>query len=250
MLRLTNIVKDYSAGDSTVRALRGVSLAFRRQEFVAVLGPSGCGKTTLLNIIGGLDQYTTGDLLIKGRSTRQFTDRDWDSYRNHSIGFVFQSYNLIPHQTVLQNVELALTLSGVPRAERRARARRALERVGLGDQLAKKPNQMSGGQMQRVAIARALVNDPEILLADEPTGALDSKSTDELLRLFGEVNRGGQTILMVTHSVKAASCAGRVLFIRDGEVFHQLYRGDATNELFYQRISETLTMLAGGGEAR
>ena len=250
MLKLTNIVKDYSAGDSTVRALRGVSLAFRRQEFVAVLGPSGCGKTTLLNIIGGLDQYTTGDLLIKGRSTRQFTDRDWDSYRNHSIGFVFQSYNLIPHQTVLQNVELALTLSGVPRAERRARARRALERVGLGDQLAKKPNQMSGGQMQRVAIARALVNDPEILLADEPTGALDSKSTDELLRLFGEVNRGGQTILMVTHSVKAASCAGRVLFIRDGEVFHQLYRGDATNELFYQRISETLTMLAGGGEAR
>ena len=151
---------------------------------------------------------------------------------------------------MLSNVELALTLSGVSKSERRERAVRALGSVGLGDQLDKKPNQMSGGQMQRVAIARALVNDPDILLADEPTGALDSKSTDELLRLFGEVNRGGQTILMVTHSVKAASCAGRVLFIRDGEVFHQLYRGDATNELFYQRISETLTMLAGGGEAR
>ena len=250
MLKLQNIVKDYQAGDTTVHALRSVNLQFRESEFVAILGHSGCGKTTMLNIIGGLDHYTSGDLIINGKSTKDFSDADWDSYRNHSIGFVFQSYNLIPHQTVLSNVELALTLSGVSKAERRERAVKALESVGLGDQLDKKPNQMSGGQMQRVAIARALVNDPDILLADEPTGALDSKSTDELLRLFGEVNCGGQTILMVTHSVKAASCAGRVLFIRDGEVFHQLYRGDATNELFYQRISETLTMLAGGGEAR
>ena len=250
MLKLQRIVKDYQAGDTTVHALRGVSLQFRESEFVAILGHSGCGKSTMLNIIGGLDHYTSGDLIINGKSTKDFSDADWDSYRNHSIGFVFQSYNLIPHQTVLSNVELALTLSGVSKSERRERAVRALESVGLGDQFDKKPNQMSGGQMQRVAIARALVNDPDILLADEPTGALDSKSTDELLRLFGEVNRGGQTILMVTHSVKAASCAGRVLFIRDGEVFHQLYRGDATNELFYQRISETLTMLAGGGEAR
>ena len=229
MLKLTNIVKDYSAGDSTVRALRGVSLAFRRQEFVAVLGPSGCGKTTLLNIIGGLDQYTTGDLLIKGRSTRQFTDRDWDSYRNHSIGFVFQSYNLIPHQTVLQHVELALTLSGVPRAERRARARRALERVGLGDQLARKPNQMSGGQMQRVAIARALVNDPEILLADEPTGALDSETSVQIMELLKEISHE-KLIIMVTHNPDlAARYATRTIRLLDGSVVDDSdpYAGDA-----------------------
>ena len=176
MLELKQIVKDYQAGDTAVHALKGVSIRFRRHEFVAVLGPSGCGKTTLLNIIGGLDQYTSGDLVIGGRSTKDFSARDWDTYRNHSIGFVFQSYNLIPHQTVLQNVELALTLSGVSKSERRKRAVQALEKVGLGDQLHKKPNQMSGGQMQRVAIARALVNDPEILLADEPTGALDSET--------------------------------------------------------------------------
>ena len=203
MLRLKQIVKDYTAGDSTVHALRGITLDFRKQEFVAVLGPSGCGKTTLLNIIGGLDQYTSGDLLIKGRSTRQFRDRDWDSYRNHSIGFVFQSYNLIPHQTVLQNVELALTLSGVSRSERRARAKRALERVGLGDQLRKKPNQMSGGQMQRVAIARALVNDPEILLADEPTGALDSETSVQIMELLKEISHE-KLIIMVTHNPELA----------------------------------------------
>ena len=170
MLKLDNIVKVYETGGETVTALRGVSLSFRENEFVAILGHSGCGKTTLLNIVGGLDQYTSGDLIINGRSTREFRDEDWDSYRNHSIGFVFQSYNLIPHQSVLANVELALTLSGVGKAERRRRAEEALKKVGLADQIRKRPNQLSGGQMQRVAIARALVNDPDILLADEPTG--------------------------------------------------------------------------------
>lgn len=248
MLELKQIVKDYQAGDTAVHALKGVSIRFRLHEFVAVLGPSGCGKTTLLNIIGGLDQYTSGDLVIGGRSTKDFSARDWDTYRNHSIGFVFQSYNLIPHQTVLQNVELALTLSGVSKSERRKRAVQALEKVGLGDQLHKKPNQMSGGQMQRVAIARALVNDPEILLADEPTGALDSKATDELLRVFSDISRSGQTILMVTHSVRAASRAGRVLFIKDGEVYHQLYRGNLTDDQLYQKITDALTVLQAGGE--
>lgn len=248
MLELKQIVKDYQAGDTAVHALKGVSIRFRRHEFVAVLGPSGCGKTTLLNIIGGLDQYTSGDLVIGGRSTKDFSARDWDTYRNHSIGFVFQSYNLIPHQTVLQNVELALTLSGVSKSERRKRAVQALKKVGLGDQLHKKPNQMSGGQMQRVAIARALVNDPEILLADEPTGALDSKATDELLRVFSDISRSGQTILMVTHSVRAASRAGRVLFIKDGEVYHQLYRGNLTDDQLYQKITDALTVLQAGGE--
>ena len=247
MLKLKDIRKDYLSGDSAVHALKGVDLEFRESEFVAILGHSGCGKTTLLNIIGGLDQYTSGDLVINGKSTKNFSDGDWDTYRNHSIGFVFQSYNLIPHQTVLSNVELALTLSGVAPAERKARAKEALEKVGLGDQLNKKPNQMSGGQMQRVAIARALVNDPDILLADEPTGALDSKATDRLLKLFEEINAEGQTILMVTHSVKAASHAKRVLFIKDGEVFHQLYRANMTEDEMYGKIADTLTLLQKGG---
>ncbi len=172
MLELKNIKKDYPAGDGTVHALKGVSLKFRDNDFVSILGPSGCGKTTMLNIIGGLDQYTEGDLIINGRSTKDFKDRDWDAYRNHSIGFVFQSYNLIPHQTVLRNVELALTLSGVSKSERKRRAKEALERVGLGTQLNKRPAEMSGGQMQRVAIARAIVNNPDIILADEPTGGV------------------------------------------------------------------------------
>ncbi|HPE95734.1 MAG TPA: ABC transporter ATP-binding protein, partial [Bacillota bacterium] len=199
MLELKNIIKDYTAGDTTVSALKGVSISFGKSEFVSVLGPSGCGKTTLLNIIGGLDRYTSGDLIINGVSTKEYTDRDWDAYRNHSVGFVFQSYNLIPHQSVLSNVELALTLSGVSKAERKKRAVKALERVGLGDQIKKKPNQMSGGQMQRVAIARALVNDPDILLADEPTGALDSATSVQVMEILKEVSKD-RLVIMVTHN--------------------------------------------------
>ncbi|MBR3301923.1 MAG: ABC transporter ATP-binding protein, partial [Firmicutes bacterium] len=184
MLQIKEVRKQYRTGSLVQTALDGVSLALRQSEFVAVLGPSGSGKTTLLNVIGGLDRYDSGDLIINGVSTKKYTDRDWDSYRNHTIGFVFQSYNLIPHQSVLANVELALTISGVPRSEKRRRAAEALEKVGLGDQLHKKPNQMSGGQMQRVAIARALVNDPDILLADEPTGALDTHTSIQIMELL------------------------------------------------------------------
>ncbi len=218
MLSLHNIVKNYTAGDTVVAALKNVSLNFRKSEFVSVLGQSGCGKTTLLNIIGGLDRYTSGDLVINGRSTKDYSDRDWDDYRNHSIGFVFQSYNLIPHQSVLSNVELALTLSGVSREERRRRATEALERVGLADQLHKKPNQMSGGQMQRVAIARALVNDPDILLADEPTGALDSETSLQIMEILKEIS-SDKLIIMVTHNPELAEqYSTRIIRLLDGEV--------------------------------
>lgn len=218
MLKLTNIVKDYNVGDETVHALKGISIEFRKSEFVAILGPSGCGKTTLLNIIGGLDQYTSGDLSINRRSTKMFKDADWDSYRNHSIGFVFQSYNLIPHQSVLANVELALTLSGVGKAERRRKAVEALKKVGLGDQIHKKPNQMSGGQMQRVAIARALVNDPEILMADEPAGALDSQTSVQIMELLKEVAKD-KLVIMVTHNPELAEqYATRIVRCLDGEI--------------------------------
>lgn len=218
MLKLIDIVKDYNVGDESVHALKGVNIEFRRNEFVAILGPSGCGKTTLLNIIGGLDQYTSGDLKINNKSTKKFKDHDWDTYRNHSIGFVFQSYNLIPHQSVLANVELALTLSGVGKAERRRRAKEALEKVGLGNQLHKKPNQMSGGQMQRVAIARALVNDPEILLADEPTGALDSTTSVQIMDILKEISKE-KLIIMVTHNPDLAEqYASRIVKVLDGEV--------------------------------
>ena len=218
VLTLRNITKDYTAGDSAVHALRGVSIDFRESEFVAILGPSGCGKTTLLNIIGGLDQYTSGDLVINGRSTRDYGDKDWDTYRNHSIGFVFQSYNLIPHQSVLANVELALTISGISREERRERAVKVLERVGLGDQIYKKPNQMSGGQMQRVAIARALINDPDILLADEPTGALDSETSVQVMDLLKEVAQD-RLVIMVTHNPDLAErYATRIVRLLDGEI--------------------------------
>ncbi|HIX92639.1 MAG TPA: ABC transporter ATP-binding protein/permease [Firmicutes bacterium] len=218
MLELKNIVKDYPAGSNTVQALKGVSLSFRKNEFVSILGPSGCGKTTMLNIIGGLDQYTSGDLVIGGRSTKDFRDRDWDAYRNHSVGFVFQSYNLISHQSVLANVELALSLSGVAKAERRRRAVAALERVGLGDQLKKKPNEMSGGQMQRVAIARALVNNPDIILADEPTGALDSETSIQVMELLKEI-ANDRLVIMVTHNPDLAEkYSTRIVRMLDGEI--------------------------------
>ena len=218
MLELKHIVKDYPAGNSTVHALRGVSLQFRESEFVSILGPSGCGKTTMLNIIGGLDQYTEGDLVINGRSTTGFKDRDWDAYRNHSIGFVFQSYNLIPHQSVLQNVEIALTLSGVSKAERRKRAIEALEAVGLGDQLKKRPSEMSGGQMQRVAIARALVNNPDIILADEPTGALDSETSVQVMDILKEVAKD-RLVIMVTHNPELAErYSTRIIRMLDGKL--------------------------------
>lgn len=218
MLELKNIRKLYTTGDTTLAALDGVSLCFRENEFVSILGPSGCGKTTLLNIVGGLDRYTDGNLIINGKSTKFFKDKDWDTYRNHSIGFVFQSYNLIPHQTVLANVELALTLSGVSKSERRARATEALKKVGLGEQLNKKPNQMSGGQMQRVAIARALVNNPDILLADEPTGALDTQTSIQIMELLKEVAKD-RLVIMVTHNPELAEeYSTRIVRLSDGKV--------------------------------
>mgnify|MGYP000470262960 CR=1 FL=1 len=216
MLQIKNISKTYKTGNLVQRALDDVSLNLRDNEFVAILGPSGSGKTTLLNIIGGLDRYDSGDLIINGISTKKYKDRDWDSYRNHTIGFVFQSYNLIPHQTVLANVELALTISGIGKSERRKRATEALEKVGLGAQLHKRPSQMSGGQMQRVAIARALVNDPDILLADEPTGALDSASGKQVMELFDMLHENGSTIIMITHDSHIAGYAQKVHYIKDG----------------------------------
>lgn len=216
-LKLKDVVKVYGEGDFAVTALKGINLTFRKNEFVSILGPSGCGKTTLLNIIGGLDRYTSGDLIIEGKSTKKYTDKDWDAYRNNCIGFVFQSYNLIPHQTVLSNVELALELSGVPTAERRTRALKMLERVGLKGQEHKKPNQLSGGQMQRVAIARALVNDPEIILADEPTGALDSETSVQIMDLLAEIAKD-KLVIMVTHNGDLAErYSTRVIRLLDGE---------------------------------
>ncbi|HIW04763.1 MAG TPA: ABC transporter ATP-binding protein/permease [Firmicutes bacterium] len=218
MLQLKDIKKQYVTGDTTVQALKGINLQFRKNEFVSILGPSGCGKTTMLNIIGGLDKYTSGDLIINGVSTVEYKDADWDNYRNHSIGFVFQSYNLIPHQTVLGNVELALTLSGVGKKEKRKRAVKALQQVGLGDQLNKLPNQLSGGQMQRVAIARAIVNDPEIVLADEPTGALDSETSIQVMQLLKQIAKD-RLVIMVTHNPDLADkYSSRIVRLLDGQV--------------------------------
>ncbi len=218
MLELIGIKKDYLAGENTVHALKGIDLQFRKSEFVSILGPSGCGKTTMLNIIGGLDKYSEGDLVINGISTKKYKDKDWDTYRNHSIGFVFQSYNLIPHQSVLQNVEIALTLSGVKKSERRDRAKKALEDVGLGNQLHKKPSELSGGQMQRVAIARALVNNPDIILADEPTGALDTETSVQVMEILKKISRD-RLIIMVTHNPELAEqYSSRIIRMLDGVI--------------------------------
>ncbi|MBQ9081474.1 MAG: ABC transporter ATP-binding protein, partial [Clostridia bacterium] len=240
MLKLVNVKKDYPVADTTVHALKGVSLEFRKNEFVSILGQSGCGKTTLLNIIGGLDQYTSGDLIIRGKSTKSYKDRDWDSYRNHRIGFIFQSYNLIPHQTILGNVELALTIAGMSAAERKKKAANALKRVGLENQLNKYPNQLSGGQMQRVAIARALVNDPEILLADEPTGALDTQTSVQIMELIKEIAHE-KLVIMVTHNPELAlQYSTRIVRLLDGEVVEDSNPYDSTAEraALSQRLKE------------
>ena len=246
MLELIDIKKDYETGGTKVPALKGINLRFRDSEFVSILGQSGCGKTTMLNIVGGLDQYTSGDLIINGKSTKDFKDRDWDYYRNNSIGFVFQSYNLIPHQTVLSNVELALTISGIGKEERKKRAIDALKKVGLGEQLHKRPSQMSGGQKQRVASARAIITNPKLILADEPTGALDSKSSRMLLESFNYLNVELEaTILMVTHDAFTASYADRVIFIKDGKIFNEINKGDNTRKEFFDKIIDVVTLLGG-----
>lgn len=239
MLEIRNIVKNYETGSETVHALKGVSIAFRESELVSILGQSGCGKTTLLNIIGGLDQYTSGDLIINGQSTKQYKSADWDIYRNHSVGFIFQSYNLIPHQSVLSNVELALTLSGVSKAERRRRAKEALEKVGLANQLNKRPNQMSGGQMQRVAIARALVNDPDILLADEPTGALDSETSIQIMELVKEIAKD-RLVIMVTHNPELAEkYSTRIVKLLDGQIVGDSDPFDPAKEPAHSEVRKT-----------
>lgn len=237
MLELKGICKRYVTQSFTQVALDNVSLSFRDNEFVAILGPSGSGKTTMLNVIGGLDHFDSGDLLIDGISTKDFHDRDWDAYRNNRIGFVFQSYNLIPHQTILENVELALTLTGVGHAERRQRAREALEKVGLGEHVNKRPSQLSGGQMQRVAIARALVNDPAVILADEATGNLDTRTSFEVLVLFQQLHAAGRTIIFVTHNPEIAQYSSRNITLRDGRV-----TGDVRNAAILD-AAETLAQL-------
>lgn len=250
LLEVSGLKKVYKTrfGGNAVEALRNVNFTVEDGEFVAIMGESGSGKTTLLNILAALDKPTAGTVLLDGRDFTKIRESEAADFRRDRLGFVFQEFNLLDTFTLEDNIYLPLVLAGKSYDEMRTRLMDLADTLGIRELLNKYPYEVSGGQKQRAAVARALITNPRILLADEPTGALDSKSTDELLRLFAEVNRSGQTILMVTHSVKAASTAGRVLFIRDGEVFHQLYRGEMTNELFYQRIAETLTMLAGGGE--
>ena len=247
MIELRGINKTYNNG-APLHVLKGIDLDVAEGEMVSIMGASGSGKSTLLNILGILDTYDSGTYKLNGQLIKDLSESRAAEIRNRTIGFIFQSFNLISFKNAMENVALPLYYQGVSRKKRNAMALEYLDMVGLKDWAEHMPNEMSGGQKQRVAIARALIAKPRIILADEPTGALDSKATDELLRMFGEINRSGQTILMVTHSVKAASHASRVLFIKDGEVFHQIYRGESSDEQLYQKISDTLTMLATGGE--
>lgn len=249
LLEVDHLQKVYATrfGGSKVEALKNVNFTVEDGEFVAIMGESGSGKTTLLNILAALDRPTSGKVLLKGKDFTQIKEAEVAAFRRDHLGFVFQEFNLLDTFTLEDNIYLPLVLSGTTIEEMPRRLTPIADRLSISHLLRKYPYEVSGGQKQRAAVARALITNPEIILADEPTGALDSRASDELLRLFGEINRAGQTILMVTHSVKAASVASRVLFIRDGEVFHQLYRGDSTNEQLYQKISDTLTMLQGGG---
>ena len=248
LIEFDQVCKYYQMGDTLVKAADHITMKIEKGEFVAIVGQSGSGKSTCMNIIGCLDVPTYGTYRLNGRDVGKMNRDELADVRNEMLGFIFQQYNLLPRLNLMENVEVPLIYANISRAERHKLAKDVLEKVGLGDKLKNLPNQLSGGQQQRVSIARALVRNPAVILADEPTGALDSRSSDALLELFGELNGTGQTILMVTHSVKAASHAGRVLFLRDGQVYHQLYRGGESQEAQFRRISDTLTVLAGGGE--
>lgn len=252
LLTVTHLKKIYSTrfGGNQVEALRDVNFSVESGEYVAIMGESGSGKTTLLNILAALDRPTSGSVVLEGRDFSQIRDGEVAAFRRDNLGFVFQEFNLLDTFSLEDNICLPLVLSGTPYGQMRERLAPVAEELGLCELLKKYPYEVSGGQKQRAAVARAIITEPKLLLADEPTGALDSKATDELLRLFGRINQNGQTVLMVTHSVKAASHAGRVLFIKDGVVFHQIYRGTDSNEQLYQRISDTLTMLQSGGDVR
>ena len=252
ILEVNGLRKVYTTrfGGASVEALKNINFSVENGEYVAIMGESGSGKTTLLNILAGLDKPTSGQVLLDGKDLASIRESDRAAFRRDNLGFVFQEFNLLDTFSVEDNIFLPLVLAGKPHAEMASRLAPLAEKLGILDILKKYPYEISGGQKQRAAVARALITNPRLLLADEPTGALDSRSTDELLRLFAQINRSGQTILMVTHSVKAASHAGRVLFIKDGEVYHQIYRGESSDEQLYQRIADTLTMLQTGGEAR
>lgn len=252
ILEVKSLEKIYTTrfGGNKVQALSNVTFSVTKGEYIAIMGESGSGKTTLLNILAALDRPTSGSILLDGKSLTDIREKEMSSFRRDNLGFVFQDFNLLDTFSLKDNILLPLVLAGKPYREMQNRLLPIAAKLGISDLLTKYPYEVSGGQKQRAAVARAVITQPQLILADEPTGALDSKSTDELLRLFTDINKEGQTILMVTHSTKAASCANRVLFIKDGEIFHQIYRGDCTNEELYQKISDTLTILATGGDRR